>query len=169
MVDLIPSGVLRLGLAAGLTATVVMDAAMVVALSLLGEPPAIFFSFVGDTAAAFSAFLGIVVSGSIALGVGLHYLIGLALGVIFVTAARRSLLPVGGAALTLVAAVVFVQFASLVLLVPAARLLDLESSESRELFSLAVVFHSVWGLVLGVVYLYGTGPHRRASRGNEAG
>lgn len=156
MQQLKPSRVLRLGLAAGLIATVVMDLAMAGTLELLGEPPGVFFSFIGEAFAAFMALLGMNVHGSVALGAALHYMIGLFLGVVFVALVRRGILPAGTAGLTLLVGVVYVQATSLLFLIPAARLLRLAPPDLRDLFGLAVVFHGAWGLVLGAVCLYGT-------------
>ena len=71
------------GLVAGLVATIVIDLITMGVLPFMGLPADGGFSTIGDTAAGFFALFGMNVTGGTPLGVVLHYLIGLVLGVIF--------------------------------------------------------------------------------------
>ena len=71
------------GLIAGLAATVVIDLVTMGVLPFMGSPPDGGFAIIGDTAAGFLSLFGLDVTGGVPLGVVLHFLIGLPLGVIF--------------------------------------------------------------------------------------
>lgn len=123
---------------------------MVAVLILLRMPAGVFFSFIGESAAAFLDRLGVAVSGDVGLGVVLHYLIGFVLGVIFVAVVERTLLRTATRVRVAVAGIIYTEIMSLLLLVPAAWILRLAGSELVQFFVLAFVFHAVWGLALAV-------------------
>jgi len=80
---------LVLGLIAGLVATIVCGLLMMGFLLFMGQPADAGFAVIGDTTAGFFSLFGIDLAGGVPPGVVWHYLIGLALGVIFVTAVTR--------------------------------------------------------------------------------
>ena len=151
--------ILRLGLLSGFIATIIMDTSMVAVLILLRMPVGVFFSFIGESVAAFLDRLGIAVIGDVGLGVILHYLIGFVLGVVFVAIVERTPLRTATHMRVATAGIIYTEITSLLLLVPAAWILRLAGSELAQLFVLAFVFHAVWGIALAVSY------YRRRSEG----
>ena len=147
--------ILRLGLLSGFIATIIMDTSMVAVLILLRMPAGVFFSFIGESAVAFLDRLGIAVSGDVDLGVVLHYIVGFVLGVIFVAVAERTPLRTATRVRVATAGIIYTEITSLLLLVPAAWILRLAGSELVQLFTLAFVFHAVWGISLAVSYCRG--------------
>jgi hypothetical protein len=143
-------GEVQYGLLGGLVSTLVMDLVMIGLFAVSGKPLTIFFSFIGDAARALLTYFEITLSKSEPLGVLLHYFIGLSLGLLFGLITQR-LRVLGGASVRkyMVVAVIYTELASMVLLIPAVLLLTMSAAETVELFAFAIVFHAVWGAVLG--------------------
>jgi hypothetical protein len=143
-------GEIQFGLLGGLVSTLVMDLFMIGLFAASGKPLTVFFSFIGDAARALLILVGIGLSKSELLGVLLHYFIGLSLGLIFgVMTQRLKALHGAGIIKYMVVAVIYTELASMVLLIPAVLLLTMSAAEIMELFAFAIVFHAVWGGVLG--------------------
>ena len=150
------------GLVAGLLGTLVMDLFGAGLFLLLGGPASLSFSVIGDAAAAFFLRIGIALSGGNPLGAALHYLIGLALGVLF----SQIRLPSDASRLKRVGlAVVYVELMSLPMLAAAAILLAMTASQTAQWFGISFVMHLIYGVVLGAV-VHGRLPSR-AARGQR--
>lgn len=152
----VASGI-KLGLIGGLVGSVVMDLVMLGTFSMTGEPAGVFFAFIGEAAAAFLSMIGISVGGGyILIGAGLHYVIGLVLGIIFVgIVSRVDALRAAAVWKCVLLGILYTEVASFLLLVPAVIVLKMTASQIRELFAAAFFFHLVYGAVLGVIVSYG--------------
>jgi hypothetical protein len=140
------------GLAGGLAGTIVMDLFGAALFVVMGGPPTLSFTIIGDAAAGFFAMLGVALAGGTALGALLHYLIGLALGGIFGAAvSSTAVLRPGSRKKAAALAAVYVEIMSQPLLVAAAVILRMSQAETAQWFGVSFVMHLVYGLVLGLV------------------
>jgi hypothetical protein len=144
------------GLVAGLTATIVIDLITMGVLPFMGLPADGGFSVIGDTAAGFFSLLGVNVTGGVPLGVVLHYLIGLALGVIFGAGVTRvNALRLNSAKKGVGLGILYTEVISLPILVMPPIILKWTASDAAQWFGFSFVMHAIWGIVLGVVVSYG--------------
>jgi hypothetical protein len=144
------------GLAAGLAATVVVDAIMMSLLRLSGQPVQNGFVLIGDTAAGFLAKIGIHLAGGVPLGLAIHFFTGLVLGVLFAglatgvptlrKASRPKMAGVG---------VVYTELISIPLLVWPPIILGMAQPDAVGWFSVTASLHAVFGLVLGLAVSFG--------------
>lgn len=146
---------LVLGALGGLVATVVIDLIMMVYLLFRGQPADSGFAVIGDTTAGFFALLGLDVAGGVTAGLVWHYVIGLALGIIF------------GAAVTCIDAlhlnstrkavglgILYAEIISAPILVMPPIILKWTSSATAQLLGFYCIMHAIWGMLLGVVVVY---------------
>ena len=144
------------GLAAGLAATVVVDAIMMSVLQLSGQPAQNGFVLIGETAAGFLAHIGIHLAGGVPLGLAIHFFTGLVLGVLFVgfasgvpTLRQASRLKMAGLG------VVYTELISIPLLVWPPIILKMTQPDTVGWFSFTASLHAVFGLVLGLAVSFG--------------
>ncbi len=145
------------GTIGGLAGTIVMDLFGLGVLLVNGGPDTISFSLIGDAAATFFARFGIPLSGGTPLGVFLHYLIGLLLGIAF----GAGICVVGvenpgwkkGVAL----GITFVEAMSIPMLTAAAIVMQMTLSQTALYFTTSFIMHLVFGSVLGFIASYGLG------------
>jgi hypothetical protein len=157
---------LLFGSVAGLAATIVIDLITMATLPFMGLPANDGFVVIGETASSFFSLFGIDVAGSVPLGIVLHYLIGLTLGVIFGAGVTR----IGAFRLNSVKksvglGILYTEIISLPLLVMPPIILSWTLSEAAQWFGFAFVIHALWGIVLGVGVRYGL----RSSGATEPG
>lgn len=144
--------VLASGLVAGLAATIVIDLITAGVLPLMGSPADSGFAVIGDTTAGFFSLFGIDVAGGVALGLVLHYLIGLALGVLFAAAVNRiDALRLNTVRKSLALGVLYTEAISLPIVVTPPLILRWSTPDAIQWFGFSVVMHMIWGLVLGYV------------------
>jgi hypothetical protein len=144
------------GLVAGLAATIVIDLITVGVLPLMGLPAEGGFSVIGDTAAGFFALLGIDMAGGVPLGVVLHYLIGLALGVLFgALVTRIDVLRLNSVKKSVGLGILYTEVISLPILVLPPIILQWTAAETAWWFAFSAFMHAIWGIVLGLVVTYG--------------
>ena len=154
------------GLIAGLVATIVIDLIMMGYLLFMGQPAEAGFVVIGDTTAGISSLFGIDMAGGVLPGVVLHYLIGFALGVIFVAAVTRfdalrlNSLKKGAGLVILYAEVI-----SLPIIVLPPLILKWTASDAAGLFRFYLVMHAIWGALLGLVVSYGLRSAKAARQG----
>jgi hypothetical protein len=154
------------GAVAGLVATVVIDLITMAVLPLMGLPATGGFVTIGDTAAGFFRLVGITVSGGVALGVVLHYLIGIALGVLFGAAVTRfDALRLTSTKRALGLGILYTELISLPILVMPPIILNWAASDAVTWFGFSLVMHAIWGAVLGLVVRYGLRAARRPEPG----
>jgi len=90
------------------------------------------------------------------LGALLHYLIGLALGVLFGAAvARIAALRMDSPKKAVGMGILYVEIMSLPMLAAAALILQMTAAETAQWFGVSFVMHLVYGLVLGLVVRQG--------------
>jgi hypothetical protein len=143
---------IAVGLIGGLAGTIVMDLFGVGVFLVMGGPATISFAIIGDAAAAFFSVTGIDMAGGAPLGAVLHYLIGLALGIIFGAAMSRiGALHASSVKKGVGLGILFVEVMSLPMLATAATLLGMTASETAQYFGTSFVMHLVFGSVLGLV------------------
>ncbi len=153
---------LAVGAAGGLVGTIVMDLFGLAVLLVNGGPDTISFSLIGDAAASFFSRFNILVPGGTPLGLLLHYVIGLLLGVAF--GAGPSLFAIHhlrwkkGMAL----GILFVEAMSIPMLTTAAIVLQMTGSQTALYFSTSFIMHLVFGSVLGLTVSYGLRPRPTA-------
>ncbi len=153
---------IAVGALGGLVGTIVMDLFGLGVLLVNGGPDTISFSLIGDAAATFFSRLGIPISGGTPLGLFLHYLIGLLLGI----ALGAGICVVGirgigwkkGVAL----GILFVEAMSIPMLTAAAIVLQMSVSQTAVYFVTSFTMHLVFGGVLGLILSYGLGSRRAA-------
>lgn len=150
------------GAAGGLAGTIVMDLFGLAILLVNGGPDTISFSLIGDAAAAFISRLGVMISGGTPLGLFLHYLIGLLLGIAFGAGIYLfGLHRIGwkkGAGI----GIVFVEAMSIPMLTMAAIVLQMDLSRAAVYFTTSFVMHLVFGGVLGIAAITGVSPRHVA-------
>jgi len=140
------------GMIGGLVGTLVMDFALMGALSAVGMPALTCFSIVGNTAARFFSILGIEMAGGVPLGVATHYLIGPLVGAIYGAAvAQVDALRVDTLKKGIVLAVLYVEILSQPILATTPILLRMTVPETLQWFGGSFVMHLMWGIVLGAV------------------
>lgn len=143
------------GAVGGLVGTVVMDLFGFGVLLVNGGPDTISISLIGDAAATFFSRFGLALSGGAPLGLLLHYLIGLLLGITF------------GAGICLVGldnigwkkgvgfGILYVEAMSIPMLILAAIALQMTQSEALLYFVTSFIMHLVFGSLLGLTVSYG--------------
>ncbi|MHB0877727.1 MAG: DUF6789 family protein [Anaerolineae bacterium] len=164
-----------LGLAGGLSGTVVMDLAVAGVFTAMGLPVGSSFGFIGDTAALGLAILGIHVAGGILLGTAMHYLIGLVLGVAFGLVASAERAPrIDTSKRGVLFGILYIEVVSLPILATAPILRTMTLSETAQWLGLSFAMHMVCGAVLGLVMSHGLrrpdrarGRHERSLRGRD--
>jgi hypothetical protein len=144
------------GLLAGLVATIVIDLIMMAVLPFMGSPADGGFVAIGDTAAGFFSLFGIDVASGVALGLVWHYVIGLALGVIFgVAVTRIDALRLNSMKKGVGLGILYTELISLPILVMPPIILKWPASEAARSFIFFLVMHALWGTILGVIVSYG--------------
>jgi hypothetical protein len=147
---------LALGLIAGLAATIVVDLIMMGVLLFTGQPADDGFAVIGDTAAGVFSLFGIDVAGGVPPGVVWHYLIGLALGVIFGAAVTRfDALRLNSMKKGVGLGILYTEIMSMPFLVMPPIILKWTASATAQVFGFYFVMHAIWGILLGVVVSYG--------------
>jgi hypothetical protein len=133
-----------------------MDLILVGTLSAVGLPPIVSFSTIGDTAAGFFSMLGMDVAGGLPLGAAVHYLLGLALGLIFgAVVSQVEALRVNTPQKGIVLAIFYIEVISQPIGATAPLILKMTASETLQWFGVPAVMHLIWGAVLGAVVSYG--------------
>ena len=144
------------GLIAGLVANIVIDLIMMGYLLFRGQPADDGFAVIGDTTVGFFSLFGIDVAGGVLPGVAWHYVIGLALGVIFGAAVTRvDALRLGSIKKSLGLGILYTEVISLPILVTPPLILKWTASTAAQWFGFSFVMHAIWGIVLGLVVRYG--------------
>ena len=147
---------LVLGLVAGLVATIVIDLIMMGYLLFRGQPADGGFAVIADTAAGFFSLFGIDVAGGVPPGLVWHYLIGLALGVIFGAAVTRiDALRLSSMKKGVGLGILYTELISIPILVMVPIILKWTASDTVQLLRFYFVMHAIWGILLGVVVSYG--------------
>lgn len=144
------------GLIGGLLGTIVMDLFGAGLFLAMEGPASLSFTIIGDAAAGFFAILGITLAGGLPLGALLHYLIGLGFGGLFggaIVQLSRLQMPSLWKGIGL--SVLYIEIISQPLLAAAALILQMTAAEAVQWFGVSFVMHLVYGLVLGVVVIYG--------------
>ena len=155
--------IIVVGLIGGLVGTIVMDLFGLGMFLVMGGPATISFSIIGDAAAGFFSMMGLAMTGGAPLGAVLHYMIGLALGVVFGAAVSRvNALRVDSTKKGVGLGILYVEAMSLPMLATAAIILQMTASETTQWFGLSFVMHLVYGGVLGIVVNRGVHPTFRA-------
>jgi hypothetical protein len=143
------------GLVAGLAATIVIDLITVGVLPFMGAPADGGFVIIGDTAAGFFSLVGIYVAGGVPLGAVVHFLTGLALGVIFGAAVTHfQALRLNSMKKGLGLGILYTEVISLPILVMPPIILKWTASTATQWFGFSFVMHAIWGIVLGLVVSY---------------
>ena len=143
------------GLIAGLAATIVIDLITMGVLPFMGSPADGGFSIIGDTVAGFFSLFGIDVTGGVPLGVVVHYLIGLVLGVIFGAAVTRiRALRLDSMKKGVGFGVLYTEVISSPIIVMPPLILKWTVSAAAQWFEFSLVMHTIWGIVLGLVVSY---------------
>ncbi len=144
------------GLIGGLVGTIVMDLFGAGLFLMMSGPASLSFAIIGDAAAGGFALLGIRLAGGTPLGALLHYLIGLALGVLFGAAVSRiAALRMDSPKKAVGMGILYVEIMSLPMLAAAALILQMTAAETAQWFGVSFVMHLVYGLVLGLVVRQG--------------
>lgn len=151
------------GAVGGLAGTIVMDLFGLCVLLVNGGPDTISFSLIGDAAATFFSRIGIEISGGTPLGVLLHYLIGLVLGIILGAGISIAGIREIDRIKSVVLGVVFVEAMSIPMLSMAAIVLQMTSAQTVTYFATSFVMHLVFGSVLGLTMSYGLRSRRTAT------
>lgn len=156
---LLPEGTLA-GAAGGLAGTIVMDLFGGAVLLIAGGPDTISFSLIGDAAATFFSKIGIEIPGGTPLGLLMHYLIGLLLGITF--GMGISMLGVSrmGQKKGVALAILYVEAMSIPMLTAAALVLQMTFSHTALYFATSFTMHLVFGSVLGLCMSYALSPRR---------
>ena len=142
--------------------TVVMDLFGLSVLLIAGGPDTISFSLIGDAAATFFSRIGVEISGGTPLGVLLHYLIGLVLGIILGAGISIAGIHEIDRIKSMVLGVVFVEAMSIPMLTMAAIVLQMTLAQTATYFATSFVMHLVFGSVLGLTMSYGLRSRRAA-------
>lgn len=142
------------GAIGGLAGTIVMDLFGLVVLLVNGGPDTISFSLIGDAAATFASRAGIAIPGGTPLGVLLHYLIGVVLGVAFGAGVCLVGIRMTSRKKDMALGIVFVEAMSIPMLTMAAIVLEMEASRAALYFGTSFVMHLVFGSVLGLTTSY---------------
>lgn len=151
------------GAAGGLAGTIVMDLFGLGVLLVNSGPDTISFSLIGDAAAAFFSKFGISIPGGTPLGLLLHYLIGLLLGLTFgaglCLAGLANISWKKGMAL----GILYVEAMSIPMLTTAAVVLQMTVAQTAAYFTTSFIMHLVFGSLVGLAVSYGLGSHRVAA------
>ncbi len=150
------------GAIGGLAGTSVMDLFGFGVLLVNGGPDTISFSLIGDAAATFFSRLGISIPGGTPLGLSLHYLIGLLLGLTFGAGSCLVGIENIGRKKGVALGILYVEAMSIPMLTAAAIVLPMTLSQTAVYFATSFIMHLVFGSVLGLAVSYGLGLHRVA-------
>ncbi len=149
------SKAIMVGAGGGLAGTIVMDLFGAAVLLVNGGPDTISFSLIGDAAATFLANFGISIPGGTPLGLFLHYMIGVVLGLTFSAViwllGIHNLTWKKGIAL----GILYVEAMSIPMLTAAALVLQMTLSQTAVYFTTSFVMHLVFGSIVGVTVSYG--------------
>ena len=157
-----------LGFVAGLVATMVIDLILMGYLLFTGHPADDGFAIIGDTTAGFFSLFGMDVAGGVPPGVAWHYLIGLALGVIFGAAVTRfDALRLDSMKKGVGIGILYAEAISVPLLVMPPIILEWSGTATAQLLRFYFVMHAIWGTLLGLMVSYGLRPAMAASRSRE--
>jgi hypothetical protein len=157
---------LSLGLIAGLVATIVVDLIMMGFLMFKGKTAGAGFAVIGDTAAGFFSLFGVEVAGGVLAGLVWHYLIGLAFGVIFVSAVTRfEALRLTSMKKGIGLGILYTEVMSIPMLVQVPIFLKQTASDTVGLLGFFLVMHAIWGLLLGVIVSYSLRSEMTARQG----
>lgn len=143
------------GMMGGLAGTISMYLFGVAIFLLLGWPANTSFMIIGDSAAAFSSKLGVVLPGVFPLGIRLYFLIGLIFGAVF-GVSIQSLAPLRQASpqKKVGVSILYVEALSLPLLAAGTLALEMDVASAVQWFTISFVMHLIYGLVLGTVMNY---------------
>jgi hypothetical protein len=145
------------GMAAGIIATIVMDAFVAAAMVLLGNPVTFMFSFIGDVASTFFSRLNISIAGGVPLGFLIHYLLGLGLGGLFcVIVSRTTRLKTEPIGKSILLGIAYIELFSQPFLVTAPLVLKMSGPDTLQWYALSTVMHAFYGTVLGLLEHYRT-------------
>ncbi len=154
------------GLIAGLVATIVIDLILMGYLLLKGQRADDGFALIGDTTAGFFSLFGIDAAGGVLSGVVWHYLIGLALGVIFgVAVTRIDALLLNSLKKGVGLGILYAEVISVPLLVMPPIILKWTASAVLQLLEFYFFMHAMWGMLLGLIVSYGLRSARAARQG----
>lgn len=143
------------GLIGGLAGTMIMDLALMGALSAAGLPALTCFSIVGNTVARFFSILGFEMAGSILPGVATHYLVGPVFGIIFGAAvAQVDALRAGSLKKGIILGILYAEILSQPILITSPLLLKMTTAETLQWFGGSFVMHALFGAVLGLIVTY---------------
>jgi hypothetical protein len=144
------------GIAGSLAGTIIMDLVQIALLPAMGEPAGSFFGTIGEAAGTLITKIGIDIVGGIPLGLLLHYLLSLLLGVAFgLLVSRIYALRVNTTRRGVVTGILAAEAVGLILFVPVPVLLSNTSSELAAMFGAIVLFHALYGAVLGGITSHG--------------
>ncbi len=144
------------GFLGGLVGTLLMDLFLMGILFLAGLPVLACFAVVGDTVARFFSLLGTEMTGSEAIGVITHYVIGPAIGAIFgaiVVLADR--LRVDTRKKCMLVSILYVEILSQPLLAVSVFLLEMKWPVIAAWYGGAFVMHFIMGVILAVLVSHG--------------
>ncbi len=150
------------GACAGLAGTIVMDLFGLAVLLVNGGPDTISFSLIGDAAATFCSRFGLLIAGGTPLGLFLHYLIGLLLGLALGAGICLAGIQMTGWKKGVAVGILFVEAMSIPMLTAAAIVLQMSLSQTAVYFTTSFIMHLVFGSVVGLTVNYGLGnrmPH----------
>ncbi len=143
------------GAAGGLAGTIVMDLFGLAVLLVNGGPDTISFSLIGDAAASFFSKLGVPITGGTPLGLLLHYLIGLLLGITFGGGMALFVNQNIGRKKWVAIGILYVEAMSIPMLTAASIVLQMTPSQTALYFATSFTMHLVFGSVLGLAQSYG--------------
>jgi hypothetical protein len=144
------------GFIGGLLATIAIDLVVIGIFPLMAIPADVSFSVIGDTAAGFFDLVGITVAGGVALGVLVHYLTGISLGVLLGWAlSYNNTFHVDSIKKGAAVGILYTEVISLPLLALPPIVLNMPASGAAQWFGVSLIMHSLYGAVLGAVVGYG--------------
>jgi hypothetical protein len=147
---------IKFGIIGSLVGTVIMDLVQIAMMAAIGEPLGSFYGRIGEAVGTLLTEIGIDVVGGIPIGVVVHYLLGLALGVVFgLMVTRVHALRVNTTRRGILLGILFAEATGLVLFLPVPLLLEIEQSDLAIMFVSIVLFHALYGAVTGGVTSYG--------------
>ncbi len=150
------------GAVGGLAGTIVMDLFGLGVLLVNGGPDTISFSLIGDAAATFFARFGLSIPGGTPLGLLLHYLIGLLLGVTFGAGICLFSIDRIGWKKGIALGILYVEAMSIPMLTAAAIVLQMTLAHVAVYFTTSFTMHLMFGSVVGLVVSYGLESRRAA-------
>ncbi|PKO14085.1 MAG: hypothetical protein CVU39_16025 [Chloroflexi bacterium HGW-Chloroflexi-10] len=156
------------GAIGGIAGTLAMDLTLMAILAAFGSPVLTCFSIVGDTAAIFFSMQNMGMTGTILLGVAIHYMVGPLIGAIFgLLVTHFKGLRVSTRIKSMLLGIVYVEILSQPLLATTPILLKMSAAVTLQWYSGSFFMHMIAGAVLGEVVdrglnLVGRGRRREA-------